>query len=321
MNVWRCAIVPDASGATAAAIAAYHPTAYDANNANPAVRMLRYYNASYSSQWEGLSSTVGVPLAEARAGGWVLRNSSGKEITHPSWPYNYLCNIGSAGYQDAWVRNVNGWLLATDADGVYMDDVNPRVGVALAPADSVWQQWTDSFLAYVIPRLNAPVYANIGWEWDTDAVCRRWVTLVDGVVKEHWMKWGGRDEGYSPEGTATSPGMFDLQFAYANFVVAQKRSFLALTTSDGQDSRAARYGIGALLLSNAWDGYFALSGDFKTDTFRGEHAKAVSLGAPKGPRFRTTYNNWRRTFLHGRVTVNPSATSRGGLPAFSAVIE
>jgi hypothetical protein len=316
MQLWRCAIVPDAIIANPFPIAGFHPDPY-LTYYDQVPTALRYYNASYSNEWEGPIASSGVPLAEARANGWILKRN-GEEIYNPTWSYNYLCNVGLVAYQEAWVRNVNALVAETGAEGVLMDDVNPR---APYQTDSGWQAKTESFLRYVVPRLRVPVYANIGWEWDTDNAARRMAALVDAVVKEHWMKWGQPGEGYSTENPGNTNGVFDIHLRYADFVASSRRPFLAMTSSAADDVQAATYGIAGLLLTEAWDGYFALSGDLKGDNLTAAHELGLRLGSPTGVRGRNpTTGLWSRTFLRGSVVVNASTVARAGLAPTSARI-
>jgi hypothetical protein len=316
MRLWRAAIVPSATIEGRFPIAGFHPDPFLTYSGDVATA-LRYYNASYSNEWEGEIASSGVPLAEARANGWIVKRN-GQEVFNPTWSYNFLCEIGNAGYQEAWVRNVNALVADLGADGVLMDDVNPR---APYQGDSTWQGKTESFLRYVVPRLRVPVYANVGWEWDTDNACRRMAPLVDAVVKEHWMKWGARGEGYSTENVGNTNGVFDMHLRYADYVVACRRPFLAMTSSDGDDLQAATYGVATLLLTDAWDGYFALSGDLRCDNVLEAHELGIALGAPTGIRSRSWATGvWSRSFLRGRVEVNASTIARGGLGPTSARI-
>src|SRR5436190_11930236 len=113
--------------------------------------------------------STGVPYGQASANGWLLSSSSGGLLVNQGYPDNFIGDVGSGGYQQAWIANVLGFLAAHPGlDGIYIDDVlydlTPMTGVEAAkyPTQQQWAAATLAFVAAVGDALHAKGYYLAG---------------------------------------------------------------------------------------------------------------------------------------------------------------
>jgi len=68
--------------------------------------------------------STGVSYSQAVANGWLLTSSSGSLLTNLGTAGNYIGDVGSSAYQQAWISNVLSYLSAHPGiDGIFIDDV------------------------------------------------------------------------------------------------------------------------------------------------------------------------------------------------------
>src|SRR3954453_16239089 len=68
--------------------------------------------------------STGVPYGQASANGWLLSSSSGRLLVNQGYAGNYVGDVGSLAYQQAWIANVSSYLSShPGVDGVFIDDV------------------------------------------------------------------------------------------------------------------------------------------------------------------------------------------------------
>src|SRR5437764_369578 len=68
--------------------------------------------------------STGVPYSQALANGWLLTDSSGSLLVNQGYAGNYIGDVGSSSYQQAWIANVTSYLSAHPGiDGIFIDDV------------------------------------------------------------------------------------------------------------------------------------------------------------------------------------------------------
>src|SRR5690348_17297002 len=80
--------------------------------------------AYFSGTDVNVNWSTGVPYSQASANGWLLTSSSGSLLTNTGYAGNYVGDVGSSGYQQAWITNVLAYLQAHPGiDGVFVDDV------------------------------------------------------------------------------------------------------------------------------------------------------------------------------------------------------
>src|SRR5581483_3461469 len=109
--------------------------------------------------------STGVPYSQASANGWLLKDSSGNLLVNKGYPNDYIGDLGSTGYQQAWITNVLAYLSAhPGVDGVFIDDVladlRPMAGTEAAkyPTQQQWAAATLSFVSAVGNALRAKGY-------------------------------------------------------------------------------------------------------------------------------------------------------------------
>lgn len=102
----------------------------------------------------------GVPYAEAAAHGWLLKDAAGKDVQVND--ADWLGDVGSREFQQAWLSNVSQWLRRHHAAGVFMDNVVCSLSVltgghypAKYPNPEAWADAQASFIAYVGSRMKA----------------------------------------------------------------------------------------------------------------------------------------------------------------------
>ncbi|MBA2741125.1 MAG: hypothetical protein H0U46_03840, partial [Actinobacteria bacterium] len=103
---------------------------------------------------------TGLTPAEARNGGWGLKDTSGNELHVKGWgSSDVACDIGSAGYQQAWANKVIAQHRDTDgAQGTFIDDLaqSPHIisgTPAKYPNQPTWRAAMESFVRAVGPKL------------------------------------------------------------------------------------------------------------------------------------------------------------------------
>src|SRR4051812_25015182 len=103
--------------------------------------------------------STGVPYSQALANGWLLTSSTGSLLVNQGYAGNYVGDVGSGGYQQAWIANVLAYLAAHPGiDGISVDDVlydlKPMTGVEAAKYPTQ-QQWAGAMLSFVSAVGNA----------------------------------------------------------------------------------------------------------------------------------------------------------------------
>ncbi len=109
--------------------------------------------------------STGVPYSQALANGWLLTGSTGSLLTNTGYPSNYVGDVGSTGYQQAWITNVLAYLGAHPGlDGIFIDDMlydlKPLAGTEAAkyPTQQQWAAATLSFAKAVGTALRSHGY-------------------------------------------------------------------------------------------------------------------------------------------------------------------
>ncbi len=279
-------------------------------------------DSSYTAQE---SIPTGVSLTEARANGWVLKDSNGAEIKEPNWPY-YLGDVGSSGYQQAWARNVGDFLARHGADGVYIDNVVADVvGLtggkypARYPNQQAWENAMASFVAYVGPALKARgfyvlantlkyIYGAPGAD-DGSMVADWWRRVgphLSGLMSEYWQQ----NPNNVSQLRASGPAWYQNWDGWQRLVdVAQDigRDFVGIQKGSRSSTGTMRYGRASFLLDwNGRGGAYVFSTSDSEDPWNTEWT--VDIGSPAGEKY-AVGRGWRRQYTGGTVVVNPSASA------------
>src|SRR5213595_357055 len=156
--------------------------------------------------------STGVPYSQASANGWLLTDSSGRLLVNQGTAGNYIGDVGSSAYQQAWVSNVLSYLSGhAGVDGVFIDDVlydlKPMAGVEAAKYPTQ-QQWASASLSFVTAvgsalrakgyylAVNASGYVPGDSNSDTGANTVSWWQQlgpnVDGLMNEYYQQTSDR---------------------------------------------------------------------------------------------------------------------------------
>jgi hypothetical protein len=278
-------------------------------------RGLSYFDGTDVKQ----SFSTGVPYTDALNNGWLLKSSTGALLTNSSFG-SYCADVGSTGYQDEWIRNVEGYLVAhPGVDGVFIDNVlyDPKGDCggypAKYPTTAAWAAAMVSFVQAVYATLNAKGYyvaLNAGAFKSGDS------TYNDGTSTVNWWKQVGpyssglMNENYdqTSQGLRTSAnawyGDYDGWQRLIGTAQGMGKDFLGLTKSGGMNTTVAIYGKASFLLE--WNGggsaYLYTCGTACDPT---NSAWTTDIGQPAGEKVAVGVG-YERSYTNGAVLVNPS---------------
>jgi hypothetical protein len=270
--------------------------------------------------------STGVPYSQALANGWLLYGSSGSLLTNTGYPGNYVGDVGSAGYQQAWITNVLAYLGAhPGVDGVFIDDVlydlKPLAGTEAAkyPTQQQWAAATLSFVKAVgsalrshgyYVALNASGYipgsptSNDGT--DTVVWWKQLGPYVNGLMNEYYDETSNSTYQLRTMGTAWYQ-QWDAWQRLITTAQSMGDDFFGLTKGTAGNTAAMQYGKASFLLE--WNGggsafmYAATDGSDPTSS-----AWTTSIGQPAASKQQVGVG-WMRVYSGGVAVVNPSATS------------
>lgn len=269
--------------------------------------------------------STGVPYAQARRHGWLLRSASGGLLVNRSYPSNYVGDVANPQYQQAWITNMSRFLKAHRDDGVFIDDVladlEPLAGVEAAayPTQQAWAAAQLSFVRavgtalrargyYVLVSASGYVPGNPGS--DTGATTASWWRqlnpYVSGLMQEYYGETPDGSNRLRSDGTGWAQNWNGWQ-RLVQVAQANGRDFVGLTYGQQGDTRTMQYGKASFLLD--WDGR---GGAFVYEPTSGGNpwnaAWTQSLGGPAG-RKRAVGSGWLRRYRGGVVLLNPSPSS------------
>jgi len=283
-------------------------------------RKLVYYSAPDVNR----NYDTGVPWSTADANGWLLKDASGNLLVNQGYPANNIGDVGSPGYQQAWIANVLAFLGAHPwLDGVHIDDVDADIaeltGVEAAKYPT-WQDWEAaqrSFVAAVGTALQAHGYyvmvnavAYVPGNPGTD----------DGSLYADWFRQlAPYVNGISDEAYAATPDDYTLRSNGSGWtqhwdgwqqLIPLTQSlgvdFIAYMHGSASDTRAMSYGKASFLLE--WNGggstFIYSAGD--VDTWN--PAWTTDIGQPAGAKQQVGVG-WMRPYTAGVALVNPSPSS------------
>jgi hypothetical protein len=258
----------------------------------------------------------GVSCDEARERGWILRDAAGQEVGSQHYPGLYLADVGDPAYQERWLALVRAEAAAEGWDGVGIDDVNPEIGWHVGaqrpagyPSDEAWRRATGEMLAVVGPGLREAGLLAIGnvccisTPDEAGGVWGEWLEHLSGAAKEHFVK-DGREDGYVDEqGWRGHVGL-------AHETQRRGKLFVAATSADPADERAAAFGLASALLATEGRTLFSLvNAHNSVEPWSSVYEDARALGSPTGDA-KEAGGVHRREFQRGVVLVNPTASER-----------
>ena len=278
----------------------------------------------------GIGYDTGVEEAEARANGWILKDSAGADIVNVGYPSYFLGDVGSPGYQQAWCRNVEAKVRGYGCDGFFNDDLlNWILGFtggkvpAKYQTDAAWDQAMFSFAVAVGSWFRPKglyVSHNAGAFKDGDTTVndgsrtlawfQRLAPHADGLMCESWMRPSNAPPPPSSQGYPVSANGRLSALAWWNnwdgwrrlhpFCAGAGVDFLPAHSIGGQE-----YLLATFLLD--WDGQHGgiAHGNYVSgDPWTSVYDRALALGQPTGVATKTG-NVWSRPFAGGSVTVDP----------------
>lgn len=268
--------------------------------------------------------STGVPYSQASANGWLL--SCGTSLCiNQGYPSNYIGDLGSAGYQQAFVTNVESYLAARPGiDGIFIDDVTYGPKTLLGtyptkyPTTSSWAAAQVSFAKAVYTALHAKGYyvalnadgyipgdSNSDDGTNTVTWWKQLGPYADGLMNEYY------DETSSSTGQMRAMGTawyqhWDGWGRLISTAQSMGDDFLGLTKQTCTDTAAMTYGKASFLLD--WNGE---SGAFMFTCGTSDPANAAwttSIGQPAGSKLQVGVG-WMRVYSDGVTLVNPSPTT------------
>lgn len=286
--------------------------------ANPDVKVLAYKNLSAANDTIGPGGLISTGVSHEEASEshpeWFLKNKSGNRFTFSAYSFLWAMDISKSSYQNRWASNVLADLRAGPWDGVFMDDTNPTIKYHYEPdevqssmdTDREYQQATESALANIAPKIRDEgflVVPNFGaWGEYSDEI-NAWLPYVDGGMDEMFLKWGNSaGEGYAWSGRWKDQ--------LDNLKLTQKlgKDYIAITHSDNNDAKAARYGFATTLLGSKGRASFSLHHEYSSENWFNFYS--TPIGSPVGGATKDSNGVWRRDFSDGLVLVNPNDSAR-----------
>jgi pimeloyl-ACP methyl ester carboxylesterase len=314
---------------SAAGYSRYAYVAVDIANARAAgrlpVKSLVYVSGvSVRGNWGAIDT--GVPLPQAQANGWLLKDASGKLVQNSRYGA-YVGDIGSPAYQQAWVKNVQHFLAANGDDGVWIDDV---IGDALQltegtypakyPNQSAWEDAQVSFVKYVGQALKAKGYYVLAQSISyvsgdqrsntgelTASFWQRLAPYVNGLCSEYWVQLPTDPTVLRSSGSATWMQYWDGWTSLQNIVQNAGDDFFALMYGSSSATAVMRYGKASFLLN--WDGAGgALIYGHPDGSDPWSPEWTADIGQPAGAKVQVGVG-WRRNYTAGTVLLDPSPSS------------
>jgi hypothetical protein len=264
---------------------------------------------------------TGVPLEQAVARGWLLKDANGANILNIAYEH-VVGDFGDPAYQQAFVTNVAAFLKRTKNDGIFLDDV---IGAPVSftggplpvryPTPEAWENAMASFVAAIGKGLRARGYYVLvnpskfvsgdgrsdtaelmtGW-W------RRLAPHVDGFMSEYWMQNAVDITQRRAIGSAWYENWTGWQ-SLQRVAQSAGAEFFALFYAKGTDAQVMRYARTTFLLD--WSGRGGALMYEPTDRADPFHPMWVKqVGLPVGPKTQRQPGVFQRRFQKALVIVN-----------------
>ena len=270
----------------------------------------------------------GVSYAQAAAHGWLLKDAAGKDVqvTGTDW----LGDVGSREFQQAWLENVSRWLRRNHAAGVFMDNVVCTLSgltgghyPAKYPNPAAWADAQASFMAYVGPRMKAMglyVAINAYCEGpDNGSANNAWWSRLAPSVSAESTEYFEQNPNNPAQPYYESPstswlGNWNGKLNVLRVAQRRGRDAFAITAGTGGNTTLMTYARASyLLVWNGRGGAFIYAPTDGSDPWNA--AWTAPIGRPLRSMQRAGAAYFRR-YSKGYVVVNPSlATVTAPLPA------
>jgi hypothetical protein len=287
-------------------------------------RALAYFaSADVNTAW-----STGVPYSQAAANHWLLTDSSGNLLTNHGYPGNYVGDVGSSGYQQAWIANVESYLSAHPGiDGVLIDDVLhdllPLAGTEAAkyPTQPQWAAAQLSFVKAVgdalrgkgyYVALNASGYipgdANSDDGTNTVTWWHQLGPYVNGLMNEYYDGTANGTNQLRATGSAWNQNWDGWQLLVQT-AQSMGDDFFGVAYGTTGNTAAMTYGKASFLLDwNGGGGAFMYGVGSAAGPDPGSIAWTTDIGTPAGAK-QQVGAGWMRRYTDGVALLNPSATS------------
>ncbi len=251
---------------------------------------------------------------------WFLHNSQGERL-YTNWPghtgYFYHMNPASPGWRAFLIARLRQALEgdnqepALGYDGIFLDNValslwklrrqvNNSDGVVREFAsDEAYRAAWIGLLTEVSDALRPkwPVWANL--IVDSGSGWNDYLPYLDGVMVEAFAT-GWRND--------VPPDAWERGLTQAEEVLRQEKGYLAVVQAG--DSSLLPFTLASyLLIADGRHAFFRYAERKDYAIFPHYPLLDISLGVPKGPRYRQNDGTWRRDFAHGYVVADPVARS------------
>jgi hypothetical protein len=313
-------------GSTFHAAGGYDRYSYIITDVNDALAAgVRKYPGKTLVYMNGLSLpdnySTGVPLQQAVARDWVLKDANGANIVNVAYGH-VLGDFGNPAYQRAFVANVAAFLKRTKNDGIFLDDV---IGAPVSftggplparyPTPDAWENAMVSFVAAAGKGLQARGYyllvnpsKFVSGDVRSDTAelmtgfWRRLAPHVDGFMSEYWMQ----NAVDITQRRAIGPAWYENWTGWQSLQrVAQSAGtdFFALFYATTTNVPAMRYARGVFLLDwNGRGGALMFEPTDRADPFHPMWVKQVGL--PVSSKSQRRPGVWQRRFQKALVIVN-----------------
>ena len=265
---------------------------------------------------------TGLTPAEARNGGWILKDVAGSELSVTGFG-GVACDIGSASFQQAWLNKVISQHRDTDgAQGTFIDDLAQSSHIisgtpALYPDRASWRAAVVEFASVVGPGLQAAglkVMLNAGaWypgnpDFDNGVSSIDWGTTLGAFGTSAMIELGFQ----TIDGTDTIRVMgsnwnqlWDKWGPVITAIEAAGIDYIGLAHAPGGDSAQAVYLKASMMLYMNRPGSSCMFNCHDSGGISPFGTKIrADLGAPLGDAT-LSVQTWSRSFASGYVWVNP----------------
>lgn len=279
----------------------------------------------------------GVPIAEARANGWILKDANGQEIYNKGYTYSKLADVGNPDYRLRWCQSSEAYFKTIGADGFYSDDTLAFYSMwwnTVPPKYPTEQAWNDvmiGFCKYIYEYFqpkgfyvahNAGDWKNGDPESNNGMRKARWWAKVgpytDGLMSEGHMFL----KSFSLPVRKVGPEWYNNWDAYRGLhrlcngepypvtggtvQIARPVDFIGLDHGTGAERAQQTYCHASFLLDYKEPGsVFIWWADDTSDPWSADYSK-LPMGAAQGDATKSG-NVWTRRFANGTVTVDPVA--------------
>ncbi len=270
--------------------------------------------------------STGVPYNQAAANGWLLTDASGNLLTNQSYAGDYVGDVGSSSYQQAWISNVLAYLAANPGvDGVFVDDVlydlKPLAGTEAAkyPTQQQWATAMSSFVAAVGNALRSHGYylavnasgyvpgdSNSDNGTNTVAWWQQLGPSVNGLMNEYYMETSNGTDTLRSTGGSWAQNWDGWQRLVAT-AQSMGDDFYGVMYGAAGNTAAMTYGKASFLLDwNGGGGAFMYGNNDGSDPT--SSAWTTSIGTPAAAKQQVGVG-WMRRYSGGVVLVDPDPTT------------